>query len=415
MLYPKYWSYGILTDYDKPKYSNLIKYIQNNIPYYKSKKDIPIVDKSLYNKFPDLFYNHQYIKLTNTESTASNDWGTSRHITRRMNKLEAIIICLKMLIPRYSIAMATGGTSGKAYHQYYNLYDSFDGARSHYQCLTNMGFDIRKHNLLIFYKHGCNFIQMLMGIGPIFNVHVLLPDIDNNDVTLKTVYELERYIYNYNIHTVITFPNLLFRVAQLMYMYNIKFRSYPKAIDISADMLFSFQYNFIKMLFKDTDIRMSYGTVEFGQIAQQLKLKGNTMTTDNMFTYKVLSDFAKVENTKDNKLVVTRYNYKVHPIVRYNVGDYGTVSSDGNTIYNLIGKKGSNVNYLQLDKYISTLNKNHKCQIINISFNKSLPIVTTISNDKYIIALLKRLFHKVIICKKGYCPSTDNYNTKIVK
>jgi phenylacetate-coenzyme A ligase PaaK-like adenylate-forming protein len=107
---------------------------------------------------------------------------------------------------------------------------------------------------------------------------------------------------------------------------------------------------------------MSYGTVETGQIAQQY-------TGDNHLVYKVFDDICDVKNNNSN-LVITKFNYKVMPLVNYMVDDYCEVikTQSGIFLRNLVGKKHKtdNTNIIQLDKRINMANKMVNNNIINL-------------------------------------------------
>jgi hypothetical protein len=191
----------------------------------------------------------------------------------------------------------------------------------------------------------------------------------------------------------------------------------PKSMDLSADFLFSCQFDFIKTFFTTTKIRLTYGTIEYGQIAQQID--------GSMFDYEVYDDIAVVEQGSKGGLIVTSLIYNTQPIIRYEIDDVGNVEYDASTkkhiIRNLIGKPPTlDVNYIDIDLYINEFNKTYNSAIINVRINtKSQTVIVTTTLEEALTYIetyfrIGNLNYKTIpmICKKSECTTVDRYDRK---
>jgi hypothetical protein len=182
-------------------------------------------------------------------------------------------------------------------------------------------------------------------------------------------------------------------------------------MDLSADFLFTCQYQFIKRFFYSTDIRMSYGTMEFGQIAQQVPGK-------SLFTYEVYPDVAFVENDKDSNLIVSAYNHKTIPMLRYRTDDKGTVvnSSGKQYIVNLVGKQADGMDYIALDDQINVANA-QGLHVINARIDDKSNTLRLTCTHPVGSDVLQNTFKgwNLIIdtCKQGNCPCIDTYVRKV--
>ena len=349
--------------YDRDSY---YKYILNNIPFYKKLKSFPIIEKKDIREDPTLFYNPYYSPIKESYNTAANNWGESNNVKNRMGLMNSITTSLKFLNKKNCLVSATGGSSGKSFYQLYNNEDMMEGAIGFLRCLTNMGFDPKKHKLLLLYVHGNNFVQILYQLQRLIpRFYSYIPSLnDNCDMDDKIVTDIYSLIEDNKIDFVITFPSTLFRYCEKLLEKGLRHKHNPIGFDLSADFLLTCQYKFICDTFPNSKVRMSYGTVETGQIAQQY-------TGDNHLVYKVFDDICDVKNNNSN-LVITKFNYKVMPLVNYMVDDYCEVikTQSGIFLRNLVGKKHKtdNTNIIQLDKRINMANKMVNNNIINLYY-----------------------------------------------
>lgn len=347
--------------------------------------------------------------ITTAPNMSFNNWSESNK-EKRFRGLHLTMQFVRAFFDnRYAVPITTGGTSGNSFLYWYNYSEGIKFIASTMRCWIPYGWDPSK-KLGIFYGHpssGLSFLNQIYRLVP--NIHVLIPSYVNGDIG-----NIDAFIsfINYSKPFVVeTMPNLFFRACELCYTRKIKFTHQPHLISLSGDFIFTCQYEFIKACFPNSIVRMAYGSVEVGQIAQQVD-------DNDLYLYKVFNEYAYVENTDDGKLVVSRLDYENMPMIRYITDDYGDVSirNDGSQyIKNLVGKK--RYNYLLLDGVINYINKSEHTDIINIRYSpqlRQIQITTLSDSDINWQAYFPGLEVYVKQCHSSSCPSTDRYDTKVL-
>ncbi len=349
-----------------------------------SLKDFPIFKKDdlrklaetyqIINKNSKLLYESK--KFTSTNWTENNQGIKIKK--QDMNIFQSFYYLYQLIWNNYALANCTGGTSGNYFYQYMDLEDIKSGVYTFMKCWTNMGWTI-KDKFYLYYFHASNNSNITQNYN--FNYFESnSAKLDNNgDITEQSIIDFVKDINRFKPELIVSYPNIIFRICQKIYIHKndpkYQLHFIPKYMDLSADMLYTCQYNFIKSVFTNCDIRLSYGTIEFGQIAQQIPNK--------MFDYIVFDDVAYVENSNNNQLIITNFKYRTLPIIRYQIDDYGKVYYENNKIIikNLIGKNNKyNINYIELDQYINNC-KFHG--INNVRFDKNNNIYITIIDNTY--------------------------------
>lgn len=394
---------------DKNKF---LKNICSTINFYKNTKanfnDFPIVDKTTINKHQKDFFNKKIVKIHSSINSANNSWTEKKIIKNNIDYYDCLSYIYNLLSGK-AIAHISGGSSGNFFYQWYTLDEYKKGLYGFIKCWINMGW---KYNdkIFIFYFHGANSIKLLNKINILTNIYSLSPILDSNgDFTMNSLNDFIYCLNNYKPDLIVSFPSIIFRISQLIYKNNIKLKHIPKCMDLSADFLFTCQYKFICSIFPNCDIRLSYGTIEFGQIAQQIPSR--------MYDYVVFDDIVHVENDISNNLIVTNYLFTTQPIIRYLTDDKGIVKYENNKIIiiNLTGKMNSkDINYLEVDKIINESNFN----IINLRIddNSKIIYITTLDENKNIKIYFSHFFinYTIIVeqCKKKNCITHDRYDRK---
>jgi len=371
---------------------------------------IPIVTKQQISKYPDLFYNANIQKIADSVQSANNAWTDKKKVHDTINYYTTLYYCYGLYCGN-SIAHVSGGTSGNYFYQWYTFDEYKKGLYGFMKCWINMGWKYDDRALLCYF-HGANSVKLTNTVtNYLIDIYSLNMSLDaNGDIQEKTLHEFVHYINNFKPVLIISFPNIIFRLSQMIYKNNIKLTHIPKCMDLSADFLFTCQYKFICSIFKNCDIRLSYGTIEFGQIAQQIP--------NRMFDYVVFDDIVDVENDKNNNLIVTNYLYTTQPIIRYLTDDKGTVvHENGQTIiHNLIGKSNSTIDYITLDTFIN----NCSYSIINLRIDNQNKVVIITSLDEHDIENIKFYFNgyfndysiQIEICNVTTCKTVDRYDRK---
>ncbi len=363
-----------------------------NVPFYnmyfKNKniknitlKDFPVLKKSDLSKLNEeyLMINKNSKLLYESNNYLSTNW-TELPKKQEIGMLKTIYFLYKIIHDNYAVSNCTGGSSGNYFNQWMNFDDIKGGLYTFMRCWVNMGWTI-KDRFYLYYFHSSNNSNMTQKfVFDYFKSNSAILD-EKNDITDDSVIQFIKDINTFQPKLIVSYPNIIFRICQKIFInknnpkYTLTY--FPKCMDLSADMLYTCQYNFIKTFFPNCDIRLSYGTIEFGQIAQQIP------NSNSIFDYIVFNDVAYVENTNENQLIVTNYLYNTLPMIRYQIDDYGEVFYKNNEIIikNLIGKNNKfNINYIELDNYIN----NCKYEgINNVRFDNNYNIFLTIINNKY--------------------------------
>jgi hypothetical protein len=396
-------------DIDKKAF---VRNVCRDIPYYNHTQDtdsLPIVTKQQISKNPDLFCNRNVVKITSSIHSANNSWTDKDKILDDISYFDFLAYVYGLFTGK-AIAHVSGGTSGNYFYQWYTLDEYIKGTYGFFKCWINMGWKY-DDNIFVYYFHGANSVKLLNKLSFLRNVYSMSPELDEHgDIKESALYDMIDCINKFKPELIVSFPSIIFRLSQLIYMKNIQLQHIPKCMDLSADFLFTCQYKFICSVFKNCDIRLSYGTIEFGQIAQQLP--------NRMFDYIVFDDIADVENDKNNHLIVTNYLFTTQPILRYLTDDKGVVvREDGKTvILNLIGKGNDTFDYITLDTFINRC----KYSIINLRIdvqNKRVFVTTLQETDVdninfYFQGYFNNYKIQTEMCKLDKCDTKDRYDRK---
>ena len=352
--------------------------------------------------------------ITNASNMSFNNWNEDQD-NRGSSNFKGIMLVLQFFKAsfdnRYAVPICTGGTSGNSFLYWYNYDEGIRFLASTMRCWIPYGWNPSKL-LGLFYGHpssGLSFMNKVHTIIP--NIHVLVPSYVDGD--LDKLDAFVNFVNNHKPYVIETMPNLFFRACELCYMRGIEITHQPTLISLSGDFIFTCQYKFIQACFPRSIVRMAYGSVEVGQIAQQVD-------DSDIYLYKIFPEYAYVENTEDGKLVISRLDYENMPMYRYVTDDYGDVFIGNNGqqyIRNLVGKK--RYNYLMLDQLVNKINDVHAAKIINVRMSIAHKKVqfTSLLEDVDIDVLIKYFPGyevEVIVCARQSCKTTDRFDTKVL-
>jgi phenylacetate-coenzyme A ligase PaaK-like adenylate-forming protein len=301
------------------------------------------------------------------------------------------------------------------------------GSYGFLKCFFNLGYNFND-KILLYYGHASNTVKIINYLNFLssnYNFKSLVPKKNKNDFSLNHVYKFLNILNSYKPKLIIAFPSHIFRIAQLIWINNIELQYTPYCMDLSAEFLFTCQYKFIKEIFKNCDIRLSYGTVEFGQIAQQTK--------EDIRLYEVFDEIVDIRNNEKNQFIITSYILTTQPLINYLVDDYGIVfKKNGKTyIKNLVGKKSKCLTDDKFDliKIDNIINKINKIELIIIDvkikyLSKKIHIIIlkNINNKKkkYIksqfidnLGINNNYNFIFDLCLNYKCPNIVNFNIKV--
>jgi phenylacetate-coenzyme A ligase PaaK-like adenylate-forming protein len=408
--------------FDESRIQNIVKFVKTHVEFYRRMpasstfKDFPTITKSfIKNNLNDMLSDTcKERRIMSSQETANNSWTEKKLIKKDGSMLDMLQYAFLML-QGYSLAQVTGGTSGEYFYQWYNIGDIYHGLYSFVQGWENIGWRYNDR-ILLYYFHGANTIKLLKAF-PQWSLRVLVPQIsESGDLIQETFEDFCACLESFQPKLIVSFPSIIFRMCELALSSGKTFTFQPKYMDLSADFLFSCQYKFIKSFFPKTDIRMSYGTIEYGQIAQQIP--------GTMYNYTVYPDCAYVEQGEKGTLIVTNLNYTCLPIIRYAIDDVGKVTYNPKTkcqeIHALVGKSNPyGVSYIRIDGLIERCNKLYNTHIINLRLDVNTRTVFVVSTDEEHDSMFMKHMNfiegydvKLLSCLQNHCPTIDRYDRK---
>lgn len=413
---------------DKKKF---LEYTIKNIHYYNNLnlinpnlKNFPLVNKQIISNHKHLFINKSIGLIEESKISAGNSWTKKKeNSVENISYLDFLNYIYKLYNGK-AIGHISGGSTGIYFYQWYTLNEYFCGLKGFVRCWKNLGWTPEKKILLIYF-HGANSVKLLnkLNIFTLDHFFSYSPELNLlGDILEESAIKIVNIINTFKPYLIVSFPSIIYRLSEIIWSKNLKLMHYPKSMDLSADFLFTSQYNFIKKIFIDCNVLLSYGTIEFGQIAQQIP--------GTMYNYNVFDNICDVENSNDN-LVVTSYLFTTQPIIKYLTDDFGIVYkyNTHTIIKNLIGKNNwfysNSFDYIKIDEYINKFKYPNTIINLRIDMNQMIIYVIVIDNqyNKQIINYFSDKFNSfdkkftIIInpClnqNQTQCKTIDTYNRK---
>lgn len=351
----------------------------NKIEYYEFTNNTYKINTFYNNKYKLFFnkYNHcnknnfsEIPYLTKEELIQFND----AIITPPYKKcnLKCIPSCIKDPVwydKNCSIGQSTGGTSGKSTFIWMNKYNAYIYIYTFITSFKKNGYSYGD-KLMVFYPSNSYFTNEYEKSNYyllFMNVYFLSFNQIDKEKTIEFVNSINTNCPDF----IVIFPFVLLQLCINIQKYNIKITHYPKNINLSGEFVLNCSLNFCKKIFINSNIENTYGAVEFGEIAHQVK--------DDKNTFEVFDQFCYLEN-KDDKIVVTSLINNTFPIIRYVMEDIGKIVNKNGKQYitNLIGKNTNQIiinenkfNSLDVDKLIDFVNISDNIISIVIEYDNS--------------------------------------------
>lgn len=257
-----------------------------------------------------------------------------------------------------AIGQSTGGTSGKSTFVWMNKYNAYIYIYTFITSFRKNGYSYGD-KIMVFYPADSYFTNEYEKSNYYLSfMNVYFASFDKVDVS-KTR-EFVNSINSECPDLLVIFPFVLLQLCVNIRKHNMQLTHFPKNINLSGEFLLNCSLNFCKSTFVHSNIENTYGAVEFGEIAHQVKEDKNT--------FEVFDQFCYLEN-KNDKIVVTSLINDTFPIIRYVMEDIGTIVNKNGKQYitNLIGK---NTNQILLnDTKFTSLDVDKLIDFVNISDN----------------------------------------------
>ena len=233
-----------------------------------------------------------------------------------------------------TVGQSTGGTSGKSTFIWMNKYEGYMYIYTFITSFKKNGYSYGDKVMVFYPSHSyfTNEYEKTNNFLLLINFYFL----SFNKIDREKTIEFVNSINNNCPDFIVIFPFVLLQLCINIKKYNIKLTHYPKNINLSGEFLLNCSLHFCKQVFINSNIENTYGAVEFGEIAHQVK--------GNKNEFEVFSEFCYLENFED-KIVVSSFINRTFPIVRYIMEDIGKiVNKDGKQyIVDLIGKNTNQI------------------------------------------------------------------------
>lgn len=238
----------------------------------------------------------------------------------------------------FMFALPTGGTTSLPLSVWMNKRHAFEMLFSFFKCWHEIGWKLGEKVLVFYPKDVYNIDEMAEKnyLRHLTGFHIELFD----KITIDTVARLVREINMFKPHLMIVFPSTMNLVAHIIQREGMILTHQPRYINVSGETFFDCQRANIQNAFPRSLVQDSYGSVELGEIAHEVRPK----------QLGVFSHLAYIENhpTDDGQfeLVITRLKQTNFPFIRYKMGDVGLVRRENNA-WQLTNIEGKDSNFLQ--------------------------------------------------------------------
>jgi phenylacetate-coenzyme A ligase PaaK-like adenylate-forming protein len=364
-------------------FSNENKYEFVDNVYLKN-KFYKIKYKDFYNKYKSCS-NKNYNKLPFLEKDElikyNNELITPPHKKCNLLCKPSCILDPFVFDNNCAIGQSTGGTSGKSTFIWMNKQEAYMYIYTFITSFKKNGYNYGD-KIIVFYPSNSYFTneyEQSNNFLSLVNIYFLSFKIINKEKTIEFVDSINNNCPDF----IVIFPFVLLQLCINIKRYNIKLTHFPKNINLSGEFLLNCSLNFCKQIFINSNIENTYGAVEFGEIAHQIK--------GNKNVFEVFSEFCYLEN-KEDKIVVSSFINKTFPIIRYVMEDIGKIVNKNGKQYivDLIGKNTNQIiinnnkfTSLDIDSLITVVNINNNIISIVMKYdNKSIDI-NYIIYDKY--------------------------------
>lgn len=323
---------------------NLLSHANKNVPFYEGKYDLFLQnasrmdDTTFWNEFAQTPVTTKQNLKDHNEDFCARSFSSKVDIVQNGEPPSPLATLWSIFIRQnFKVSISTGGTSGIPTYRWLDHHDCNVMAQSFLESFHLNGWR-RGEGFVLYYPLRSYFT----GIYAEFNdwLHRLIgfSVVPFEQVTKQSVLELLATLEKRNATLLVIFPCVLQRVAEIMKEHDIPPHRGLKNINVSGEFFFDCSKAFIQEMFPDSLMEITYGAVEVGEIAHQ--------SGSSSFDYKVFDEFAHVEESDDDGLLITSLHQKSFPMIRYKMEDKATVKTDENGQQYLINLEGKNSDYL---------------------------------------------------------------------
>lgn len=232
---------------------------------------------------------------------------------------KSIITNLKYLFFKkdFIFDMSTGGTSGEPLICHKNRETLFMDALLFIKGWAMMGYQ-PGDKVLIFYDSYYNYdLSWFNWFSPLCGIKLFFFE----TLSKEKIHELVKEINSFKPKIIVTFPSYINYAAKIIEEESLKLTHNPKGIEVSGENLFKHQRKNTERVFK-TKVYDSYGSLEIGMVAHECEHQNGLH---------IYEDIVKLENKRQkgqNLILTTRFDTASWPIIKYRIGDFGTIKKE---------------------------------------------------------------------------------------
>lgn len=325
----------------------LLEDADKNVPFYKGRYAAFLKDSkglndadflNAYNALPittkdDLKSAHQdfmSVKFTNSVDVLSV--GSAQSAAQLIEYINMLFIKRNFRIP-----LSTGGTSGTPAYRWLDADDANIMVQSFLESFDMNGWK-RGEPFVLYYPLQSYFTDIYAAYNPWLHRLFGFTVVPFTQVTLESVKALLQTLQDKKASLLVIFPCVLQRVAEIMHTHNLPPLRGLRCINVSGEFFLDCSRDFVKMMFPDARIEMTYGAVEIGEIAHQ--------HGDNAHDYKIFDQYAYVEQGPEDTLLITALRQRSFPMIRYKMEDKGRVVTKPHGQQFLMELEGKNTDFL---------------------------------------------------------------------
>lgn len=323
---------------------DLLSYANKNVPFYEGKYDLFLQNTGELDntQFWQAFSATPITTKQNLKD--SNDAFCSRNFASRADLIQngetpdfLKALWSLFIAKNFKISISTGGTSGVPAYRWLDHHDANIMAQSFLESFHLNGWR-RGEGFVLYYPLRSYFTGAYAEFNDWLHRLFGFSVVPFETITKDSVLELLHTLETRNASLLVIFPCVLQRVAEIMRSENIPPFKGLKNINVSGEFFFDCSKAFIQKMFPDSRIEITYGAVEVGELAHQ--------HGQSSFDYKVFDNFAYIEETDDDAMLITSLHQTSFPMIRYKMEDKATVKTDITGQQFLINLEGKNTDYL---------------------------------------------------------------------
>jgi len=328
----------------REKLVDILREANSNTPFYKGKYDALLnSEKEMGDE--EFFYAYSHLPIVDKQDLKDNNEAfKSDNLKNKVDLLKngenptwSDFLKHVILKKDFYTTISTGGSSGTPTFRWVDHHDTNIFAQSFLHSFKLNGWK-QGESFVVYYPLKSYFTNTYASHAKNLNRYFGFTMVPFEEITKEGVENLLKTIREKDSTLLVIFPCVLQRIAEIMQKEGIEpFENLPY-INVSGEFFLDCSKKFIQKMFPDSDIQCTYGAVEFGEIAHQSAM--------GSFDYDVFDEYVYLEQGPDNSMLVTAYQQKAFPLIRYRIEDMGQVINHENGSQSIKSLEGKNCDYL---------------------------------------------------------------------